>query len=68
MKKLLVYSLAALLALPVMGAVPDGGVVKKDGEKKTEVSSASTSAVGRKKNKKGKKKRKNMYRPGARQN
>ena len=65
MKKLLVYSLAAMLALPVMGSEPTT-VINNDGETKTEVSAASS--VGKKKNKKGKKKRKNIYRPGARQN
>ena len=66
MKKLLVYSLAIMLALPVMGSEPVT-VINNDGEAKTEVSTASS--VGKKKkNKKGKKKRKNIYRPGARQN
>ena len=65
MKKLLVYSLAAMLALPVMGSEPTPAT-NNDGETKTEVSTSST--VSKKKNKKGKKKRKNIYRPGARQN
>ena len=66
MKKLLVYSLAAMLALPVMGFESDRVVNEPDGTK-TEVSEASS--VGKKKNKKGKKKkRKHTYRPGARQN
>lgn len=65
MKKLLVYSLAAMLALPVMGS-ESTTVIKKNGETKTELSAGSL--FGKKKNKKGKKKRKNTYRPGARQN
>jgi hypothetical protein len=66
MKKLLVYTLAAMLALPVMGSEPTAVINKKE-QTKTELSAASL--FGKKKNKKGKKKkRKNIYRPGARQN
>ena len=64
MKKLLVYSLAAMLALPVMGYESDSVVNRPDGTK-TEVSEASSVS---KKKKGKKKKRKHTYRPGARQN
>ena len=69
MKKLILYALAAMLALPIMGSEPVRAE-NMNGETKTELSAASL--FGKKKNKKNKKgkkkKRKHIYRPGARQN
>lgn len=68
MKKLLVYSLAAMLVLPALGseAAP---VNTNAGNTRTELSASSFSSSLFGKRKKGKKKkRKDVYRPGARQN
>ncbi len=63
MKKLLVYMLALMLALPIVGS-ESTAAVKSNSETKVEASKGSF--FGKKKNKK--KKRKHTYRPGARQN
>jgi hypothetical protein len=68
MKKLLVYSLAAMLFLPAFGS--EAAPVKANaGNSRTELSASnSASSIFGKRKKGKKKKRKDMYRPGARQN